>query len=66
LRRKYCGSSTSASYTYRLQFGGDGQSLEWLTMDDECEVLLLTEVDTTFLFRPQNSLFGPFVPEQAL
>jgi hypothetical protein len=35
-------------------------------MDDECEVVLPTEADTTFLFRPQNSLFGPFVPEQAL
>jgi len=27
---------------------------------------LITEPDTTFLFRLQNWLFGPFVPEQQL
>ena len=51
---------------YRLQFGSDGQSLEWLTMDDDKEVVLVTEPDTTFLLRLQNVLFGPFVPEQEL
>ena len=51
---------------YRLQFGADGQSLEWLTMDDDGEVVLVTEPDTTFLFRLQNVLFAPFVPEQQL
>ncbi len=51
---------------YRLQLGGDGRSLEWLTMDDDAEVVLVTEPDTTFLFRLQNWLLGPFVPEQEL
>jgi cardiolipin synthase C len=51
---------------YRLQFGADGQSLEWLTMDDNGEVMLDAEPDTTFLFRLQNVLFSPFVPEQEL
>ena len=51
---------------YRLQFGADGQSLEWLTMDDSGEVILDAEPDTTFLFRLQNVLFAPFVPEQEL
>ena len=51
---------------YRLQFGPDGQSLEWLTMDDSGEVILDAEPDTTFLFRLQNVLFSPFVPEQEL
>ena len=51
---------------YRLQFGPDGQSLEWLTMDDGGEVILDAEPDTTFLFRLQNVLFSPFVPEQEL
>ena len=39
---------------YRLQLGSDGQSLEWLTMDDDKEVVLVAEPDTTFLFRLQN------------
>jgi putative cardiolipin synthase len=51
---------------YRLQFGADGESLEWLTMDDDGEVVLRTEPDTSFLFRLQNLLLTPFVPEQEL
>jgi putative cardiolipin synthase len=51
---------------YRLQFGADGQSLEWLTMDDSGEVILDAEPDTTLFFRLQNVLFAPFVPEQEL
>ena len=51
---------------YRLQLGEDGRSIEWLTMDDEGEVILTTEPDTSFLFRLQNLLFAPFVPEQEL
>jgi len=35
-------------------------------MDDDKEVVLVTEPDTTFLFRLQNWLLAPFVPEQAL
>ena len=35
-------------------------------MDDDKEVVLVTEPDTTFLFRVQNWLFAPFVPEQQL
>ena len=35
-------------------------------MDDDKEVVLVAEPDTTFLFRLQNWLFGPFVPEQHL
>ena len=51
---------------YRLRFGPDGQSLEWLTMDDEGEVVLSTEPDVTPLMRLQNMLLAPFVPEQQL
>ncbi len=50
---------------YRLQFGRR-RILEWLTMDDDGEVVLVAEPDTTFLFRLQNVLFAPFVPEQEL
>jgi putative cardiolipin synthase len=51
---------------YRLQLAQDGVGIEWLTMDDDKEVVLVTEPDTTFLFRVQNWLFAPFVPEQQL
>ena len=51
---------------YRVQLGDDGRSLQWLTMDDDKEVVLLTEPDTTFLDRVHNWLFAPFVPEQEL
>ncbi len=51
---------------YRLQFGADGRSLMWATMDDEGEVLLDAEPDTTLFLRVQNLLLAPFVPEQQL
>jgi len=50
---------------YRLRLADSG-SLEWLTMDDDKEVILVTEPDTTFWSRMQNWLFAPFVPEQEL
>ncbi len=51
---------------YRLRLGPDGQGLEWLTMDDDREVVLTAEPDTTLFFRLQNLLLAPFVPEQQL
>jgi putative cardiolipin synthase len=51
---------------YRLQLAGDGQSIEWATMDDDKEVVLVTEPDTDFLSRLSNWLYAPFVPEQQL
>ncbi len=51
---------------YRLRFGPDGQSLQWLTMDDEGEVILLTEPDSSLLLQLQTYLLAPFVPEQEL
>ena len=51
---------------YRLQFGADGESLEWLTMDDDGEIVLTAEPDTTLFLRLQNSLLAPFIPEQQL
>jgi putative cardiolipin synthase len=51
---------------YRLRFGPDGQSLEWLTMDDDGDVVLSEEPDVTPLMRFQNMLLAPFVPEQEL
>ncbi len=43
-----------------------GESLNWLGMDDDREIVLVTEPDTTFLMRLESVLFGPFVPEQHL
>ena len=35
-------------------------------MDDDGEVVLTAEPDTTLFLRLQNSLLAPFVPEQQL
>ena len=51
---------------YRVRFAPDGESLQWLTMDDDGEVVLLAEPDTTLFTRLQNMLLAPFVPEQQL
>jgi putative cardiolipin synthase len=51
---------------YRVRFGPQGQGLEWLTMDDNAEMILAYEPDSTFVMRLQNVLFAPFVPEQQL
>ena len=52
--------------SYRLRFAPDGKSLEWLTTDDQGEVVLSQEPEATPLMRLQNMLLGPFVPEQLL
>jgi len=51
---------------YRLRFASDGQSLEWLTMDSDGDVVLSEEPDVTAWMRLQNMLLAPFVPEQEL
>jgi putative cardiolipin synthase len=51
---------------YRLRFGPDGQTLQWLTMDDEREVVLVAEPEATLWLQLQNALLAPFVPEQQL
>ena len=43
---------------YRLRFAADGQSLEWLTMDDDGEVVLTEEPDATPFLRLQNVLLA--------
>lgn len=51
---------------YRLKLGDDGHSLEWLTKDDNGELILHSEPDTTFALRLQSVVFSPFIPEQEL
>ena len=57
---------TKLQSAYRLRFAPDGASLEWLTMDDDGEVVLSEEPDATVFLRLQNLLLGPFVPEDQL
>jgi putative cardiolipin synthase len=52
--------------SYRLRFGNDGLTLEWLTTSDAGEIVLTEEPEATPLLRLQNMLFGLFVPEQLL
>lgn len=51
---------------YRVRFAPDGESLEWLTMDDNGEVVLSTEPETSFFLRLKQFLLSPFVPEDQL
>jgi len=51
---------------YRLQFGADGQSLEWVTTEDSGDVILHDEPDTSFLLKLRSLLLSPFISEQEL
>ncbi len=57
-------SKLQSAYRVRLRTGQPG--LEWLTMDDDKEVVLLEEPDSTFFLRLQNFLLAPFIPEDLL
>jgi putative cardiolipin synthase len=52
--------------SYRLRFGDDGESLEWLAIDDKGEVVLSQEPEVTPFMRLEIMLLSPFVPEQLL
>ena len=52
--------------SYRLRFAPDGQSLEWLAVDDRGEVVLTEEPEVTTIMRLETMLLAPFVPEQLL
>jgi putative cardiolipin synthase len=51
---------------YRVRFAPDGESLEWLTMNDDGEVVLSTEPETSLFQRLKHFLLSPFVPEDQL
>ena len=51
---------------YRVRLRSDGRGLEWLTTDDDKEVVLLNEPDSTFFLRLHNMLLAPFIPEEQL
>jgi putative cardiolipin synthase len=50
---------------YRVRLTKDG-SLEWLTMDDDGEMVLTEEPESSLWLRVHNLLAAPFVPEQLL
>jgi cardiolipin synthase C len=50
---------------YRVRLGPSGD-LEWLTMDEEKELILTSEPETSLWLRVHNMLISPFVPEQLL
>jgi len=51
---------------YRVRIRADGQGLEWLTTDDDKEIVLTEEPDSSFFLRLQNFLLAPFIPEDQL
>ena len=50
---------------YRVRLDAHGQ-LQWLSMDDDEEVVLTEEPEASFWLRFHNMLISPFVPEQLL
>ena len=50
---------------YRVRLDGQG-NLQWLSMDEDKEMVLTEEPETTPWLRLHNMLVSPFVPEQLL
>ena len=51
---------------YRLRLNPDGGGLQWLTMDDDNEVILDVEPESSLWQRLYNVIISPLVPEQLL
>jgi len=51
---------------YRLRFGKGTHAIEWLTMDDDKEMILHAEPESTWLQRLYTDVLGPLVPEELL
>jgi len=51
---------------YRVRIEPKSRALQWLTLDDDREVILGAEPESTFWLRVHNMLLGWFVPEQLL
>ena len=56
-------SKLQSAYRVRLDAYGN---LQWLSMDDDKEVVLTEEPEATLWLQLQNMLISPFVPEQLL
>ena len=57
---------TKLQSTYRLRLAPGGSSLQWLTLDDEKEVVLDAEPESSLWMRLYHFLMAPFVPEKLL
>ncbi|RYF77020.1 MAG: phospholipase D family protein [Comamonadaceae bacterium] len=51
---------------YRLRLAAGGGSIEWLTLDDDKEMILYAEPESTWGQRLYNNFLGPLVPEELL
>lgn len=52
--------------SYRVRFAPNSRALQWLTADDEKEVVLDVEPESSMWFRIQNTFLGWFLPEKLL
>ena len=51
---------------YRLRLAQDGSGIEWLTADEDKEVVLNYEPESTWMLRLYNAILSPLVPEDLL
>ena len=51
---------------YRVQFGPDGQTLQWLGMGERRDIVLSSEPEVGAFDRLRNILLAPFAPERLL
>ena len=67
-RRSCCASSTSASSKAPIGCASipKTRKLQWLTLEDDKEVILGVEPESSFWLRVHNMLLGWFVPEKLL
>jgi len=54
------------SGSYRLRLAAQGEGLEWLSLEDDREVVLQHEPEVTPWLKFKTLLFAPLVPEQLL
>lgn len=51
---------------YKLRLTKNGSGIEWLGMDEDKEMVLTTEPDTSFWLRFKSWILSPLVPEEQL
>jgi putative cardiolipin synthase len=51
---------------YQVRLAKNGNGIEWLGLDDDKEVILTTEPDTSFWLRFKAWILSPLVPEEQL
>ena len=51
---------------YRLRLAPETESIEWLSVDEDKEVVLYFEPESTWTQRLYNLIFSPLVPEDLL